>query len=314
MLVSVIIPCYNVEAFIGECVDSVLNQTYQEIEIICVDNNSSDNTWQTLIQLKNKFPHLIIDKEIKAGACAARNKGLNIANGDWVQFLDADDLLLPKKIEHQVELLKCTSNIAFVAGAFIRRNLKGIDVEIITLNSEKFIAPFVNQAGITSSNFWNKKALCQIGSWNENLKSSQEADLMLRLVLNEGEFLIDKKPLTIIRERESGQISQRNPSEKWMQYIDVRLKFIKELKKKFPEVYRENKNSYIDFLLVSLITLAQYNKQVANNIYIKNIRAEHSFNISKLRSSFIKLLGFGLFLSLKSIVKRASDKQPVIVE
>jgi glycosyltransferase involved in cell wall biosynthesis len=119
MLISVIIPCYNVEAFISECVDSVLNQTYQEIEIICIDNNSSDNTWQTLIQLKNIFPHLIIDKEIKAGACAARNKGLNIANGYWVQFLDADDLLLPKKIEHQVELLKCNSNIAFVAGSFI---------------------------------------------------------------------------------------------------------------------------------------------------------------------------------------------------
>lgn len=306
MLISVIIPCYNVEAFIGECVDSVLNQTYQEIEIICIDNNSSDNTWQTLIQLKNKFPHLIIDKEIKAGACAARNKGLNIANGDWVQFLDADDLLLPQKIEHQVELLKCNSNIAFLAGAFIRRNLKGIDVEIITLNSEKFIAPFINQAGITSSNFWNKKALCQIGSWNENLKSSQEADLMLRLVLNEGEFLIDKKPLTIIRERESGQISQRNPADRINLYIKIRLNYMNILSEKEPLVYTAIKSTLYDYLISPLLDLGNYDLPAAKIIFdtqIKNNwKTSYKFGVSYITYFLLKYFGLGVYFKMTKFV------------
>ncbi len=298
LLVSVIIPCYNIEQYIEECIESVVNQTYKNIEIICIDNNSTDNTWKKLIQLKEKHPQLIIDKELKVGACAARNKGLSLSKGEWLQCLDADDLLLENKINHQVELIQ-NKNIAFIASAYIKRNLQGEEKEILNLSLNKYTAPFKNQAGNTCSNLWNKKALNAIGGWNENLKSSQETDLMMRLILNDGEYIIDDKPFTIIREREVGQISQRNPVEKWKQYINIRLNFMQELKTRFPLIYEKNKKIYINFLLVSLITLAKYDKVDAVNVYNKNIKPEHSFKISQLRSAFIKLFGFNLFLRLK---------------
>src|SRR5690554_4070958 len=106
MLISIIIPSYNVEDHIEKCVHSAFAQTHKPIEVICIDNNSTDNTWQKLKQLQEKYPSLLIDKELKPGAPAARNKGLALSKGEWIQFLDADDLLLPEKIEHQAKLLQ----------------------------------------------------------------------------------------------------------------------------------------------------------------------------------------------------------------
>lgn len=302
ILVSVVIPCYNVEQFVRECVVSVINQTYENIEIICIDNNSSDRTWQELIQLQKEYSNIVIEKELKAGACAARNKGLSLAKGEWIQFLDADDLLLPNKIEHQINIIK-GANIAFIAAACIKRNIKGIDTELIHLNSDKYLAPFINQCGNTCSNFWNKKALNNINGWNEELKSSQEADLMFRLILNNCDFMLDRVPLTVIRERESGQISQRNPSEKWKQYIDTRLGFMKELKVKSTEIYNKHKNSYVNFLLTSLQILANYDKYLAISLYNNYLKSEHSLGLNSISSLLIKIFGFNLFLNLKKISK-----------
>ena len=106
MLISIIIPAYNVEVYIEECIHSAFAQTYNPIEVLCIDNNSTDNTWQKIKQLQETYPSLLIEKELKPDATAARYKGLSLSKGEWIQFLDADDLLLPEKIEHQAKLLQ----------------------------------------------------------------------------------------------------------------------------------------------------------------------------------------------------------------
>ena len=105
MLVSIVIPCYNVQEYLAECLDSIFAQSYPFLEVICIDNNSTDETYRLLQKTKQKYPTLIIDKESMPGAPAARNKGLALAKGEWIQFLDADDLLLPAKIEHQLNMV-----------------------------------------------------------------------------------------------------------------------------------------------------------------------------------------------------------------
>lgn len=306
MLVSVIIPCYNVDAFISECIDSVINQTYREIEIICIDNNSSDFTWKTLVELKGKYPYLIIDKELKIGAPAARNKGLKIAKGEWIQFLDADDLLLPTKIESQMHLINNSilHNISFITSAYIKRNVKGQEQTVICNHkiSNSFTSVFTNNAGITSANLWKKDDVINIGMWSENLKSSQETDLMFRLVLEGKQLLIDNNLLTIIRERASGQISQQNPSKKWEQYILIRLKYLNSFKISNISVYELHKNKFYDFLMVSVLTLAKYNEKLAVNFYNKHIKYEWGFSpnlaITKIKYSLIKFFGLKMYLRL----------------
>ena len=106
-LVSVIIPVYNSEKYIERTLYSVFSQTYQEIEIILVDDQSTDNTADIIKKIKANHPEIVYYLEPQnMGAGIARNKALELAKGQYVAFLDADDLWRPEKIEKQVKLLK----------------------------------------------------------------------------------------------------------------------------------------------------------------------------------------------------------------
>ena len=102
-LVSVLIPAYNVERYAAETIRSVLDQTYPNVEIIVVDDGSTDRTVEVLQPFEAYGVRLIAQDN--AGACVARNRALAEAQGDYLQYLDADDLLSPDKIERQVDLL-----------------------------------------------------------------------------------------------------------------------------------------------------------------------------------------------------------------
>jgi len=224
MLVSVIIPCYNVQDYIEECLESVYKQTYLDIEIICVDNNSTDRTY-SILEKHELAGKIKLYKEIKKGALAARNLGLKHAKGEWIQFLDADDLLLPNKISNQIGLIKANRQTGIVAGASQKLNINK-NSKIIYPLRDKFLGLLKTNLGNTCANLFHRLSLLDVAGWNEKIESSQEYDLMFRLVKNGNELIFDNKPLTIIRERESGQISHRNPIKKWNQYVNLRLEII----------------------------------------------------------------------------------------
>lgn len=106
-LVSVITPFYNAENVIERTLESVFNQTYKKIEIVLVDDCSTDNSKDVIQKYLNKHHEIIYCcQESNQGAGAARNKALEIAKGQYVAFLDADDVWHPEKIEKQINLLK----------------------------------------------------------------------------------------------------------------------------------------------------------------------------------------------------------------
>lgn len=108
-LVSVIIPMYNSEKYIRETILSVLNQTYKNIEIIVIDDGSSDNSAGIVKTMADKFENVIkYYYENNAGVSRARNKGIENANGKYVAFMDSDDLWMPDKLEKQIAKLKDT--------------------------------------------------------------------------------------------------------------------------------------------------------------------------------------------------------------
>ena len=104
MKVSVIIPVYNVEAYVGECLESVRRQTLRDLEIICIDDCSQDGSGQVLRQAAAEDPRIrIYRNEKNAGLASARNRGLSLAGGEYVYFLDADDLIVPDALEKLCE-------------------------------------------------------------------------------------------------------------------------------------------------------------------------------------------------------------------
>jgi len=100
-LVSILIPAYNAEKWIRDTINSALNQTWQKKEIIVVDDGSSDSTLQILREFESKLVKVVSQEN--RGSCAARNKALEFAQGDYIQWLDHDDILAPDKITQQLK-------------------------------------------------------------------------------------------------------------------------------------------------------------------------------------------------------------------
>jgi hypothetical protein len=124
-LISVIIPTYNSEEYIAEALNSVLQQTYNNIEVLLVDDASTDNTTEIIRQFAKNDCRIILEKlPINSGTAIARNKGINSANGSFIAFLDADDMWLPNKLQLQLELMQ-EKNCAVVFSSYHCMNEKG---------------------------------------------------------------------------------------------------------------------------------------------------------------------------------------------
>lgn len=182
--VTVIIPVYNAAMFLERCILSILNQSYLNIELILVDNNSDDGSLEIINSFVAKYPEKIFFfREKKKGASATRNRGLAEATGSWIQFLDADDFLKPKKIESQLKVIDDETSL--VVGNYIRisKNISGkvIEKAVCSANSP-WIGLIESKLGKTSSNLFRKDAVNEVNGWNENLGSSQEYDLMFRIL------------------------------------------------------------------------------------------------------------------------------------
>ncbi len=113
-LISVIIPAYNVEKYLRETVISVLNQTYRNLEIIIVDDGSTDNTPRICDEAKEKDSRVKVIRKKNGGSSSARNAGLNIATGDYVGFVDGDDRIHTEMFDSLLKAIK-------KSGAYISR-------------------------------------------------------------------------------------------------------------------------------------------------------------------------------------------------
>lgn len=106
-LVSVIVPNYNCEKYIEETLNSILNQTYKNIEIIVIDDCSNDKSFEIALDYSQKHSNIIVEKlEKNSGAATARNRGIELANGKYIAFLDSDDIWLETKLEKQIRFME----------------------------------------------------------------------------------------------------------------------------------------------------------------------------------------------------------------
>lgn len=118
-LVSVVIPSFNSARYLADAVKSVAAQTYSAVECIVIDDGSTDHTSALLKELSALYPGLKTSRKTNGGMSSARNMGLRLCTGELVSFLDADDLLLPDKLERQVAFLNAHPEVGFVYGDYI---------------------------------------------------------------------------------------------------------------------------------------------------------------------------------------------------
>ena len=101
-LVSVIIPIYNSEKYLKECIASILKQSYENIEVILIDNDSKDKSQEIALSFKKEDSRIIVISKKNEGTSNARNKGIDISNGKYIMFVDSDDILEENAIENLV--------------------------------------------------------------------------------------------------------------------------------------------------------------------------------------------------------------------
>lgn len=164
---------------------SVAEQTYNDLEIICIDDGSKDKTREKLTQLKERFPEKVklIFSENR-GAPAARNLGLANAKGQYIQFLDADDVLVKEKLELQVSAFDKETDMVVsdreVRNEDLTRVLETYSFpEIINNPLETTITSVIS----TCNPIYSRGLLDKVGGYDENLKAAQDWELHLRIVL-----------------------------------------------------------------------------------------------------------------------------------
>jgi len=176
-LVSTVIPVYNRATLLVDSVNSVINQTYRRVEIILVDDGSTDETPIVLADLFRRWPDRVkVLHQANAGPGPARQRGLELASGDFVQFLDSDDLLLPKKFCYQVAALLANPEAQICYGRsyeedYSRRPLcrEGPMRQTGSFHDHLFPLLLVERWWTTSSPLYRRSFLERIGPWRSLL-------------------------------------------------------------------------------------------------------------------------------------------------
>jgi glycosyltransferase involved in cell wall biosynthesis len=181
--ISVIIPAYNSEQTIKETVESVLNQTFTDFELIVVDDSSQDGTLKIVSQIQD--PRLQVFSYPHAGGAVSRNRGFSQSSGEFIAFLDSDDLWLPDKLEVQLKALQENPQAAVAyswldcvdeSGNFVRQGSHR--TENGDIFAKLYLVPFVESG---SNPLIRRQALLDVGCFDESLTAGQDYDLYLRL-------------------------------------------------------------------------------------------------------------------------------------
>ena len=176
-LVSIIIPCFNSEEYISECVESALSQDYSNIEVIVVNDGSTDNS----VNILKKIKGINLYTQKNSGACVARNFGLSKSKGKYIKFLDSDDFLAPHAISTQVKISETLSPYTIVYGDYY-------ELRDGTATYQSLYKPYTNQTSnlimsyiLTTSPLHRRWMLEKIGGFDERFKNGQEWNLHIRL-------------------------------------------------------------------------------------------------------------------------------------
>lgn len=204
-LVSVIIPVYNCEKFIAEALDSALAQTYSPLEIIVINDGSTDSS----MEIVRNYSDIKIISQTNHGVSYARNKGIASCRGEYLAFLDADDVWLKSKIEKQMKIFLRHQEVSVVttASEHVTKNGKTIEIgDKIKVPYDMLFLPYNTLLSegnpfCLSSAMVKRSVLCQ-GQEFADIKLSADYDLWIRIAADGGLFYVVSKKLTIYRELE----------------------------------------------------------------------------------------------------------------
>ena len=235
-LVSVLITAYNAEAWIADTLASVQAQTYPNLEVIVMDDGSTDGT----LNVAQSFAGLTVLHQPNAGACAARNRAFEASTGDFIQFLDADDLLAPDKIALQVARLERHPDGTVASGPWVRfyddapsddRPAPLSDWRDYELASDWLVEAWAHGGMFASFAWLTPRALIeQAGPWNEALRRNQDGEFFARVLLEARRIVFCDDAWGFYRSGVEGSVSaRRNVADSLFQATELCARHIGQI-------------------------------------------------------------------------------------
>ena len=301
-LITVIINVYNGEKFINRCLDSVINQTYKNLDILIIDDGSTDNTYKLIKKYKDKRIRVIRQKNM--GLSLARNVGLDNAKGDYLYFIDIDDYIELDTIEYLYKLIKkYKTNISMAATCLVENN-------IIKKEKKEETAYIVDSIEILKKILVSKDSLGAI--WNKLYKKEvfnnirfedriiNDVTIMHKICLENREIAYSnlKKYYYIKHDTNITVLNKVDRSIDLYYAITERYKYIKEL---FPDLI-EN-----EIGMLNLINYLYWQNKPELNNFLKEINAKKIYN-EHFTLKILKASSIGTKAKIKLILFRINAK------
>lgn len=230
-LVSILIPLYNAEQFISETLESLLSQTYKNIEIIIVDDGSIDSSLKIANKYEELHSNISVYIQENSGAAAARNKAFTMSTGEYIQYFDADDIIHPDKIMSQIEALRAYNfKPDFVTTGkrgFFLNSIESAKFEnqvIYKSYNDKFLflkeawencECIVGPAWLISRELNNK-----VGNWNTHLTTNDDGEFFARVVYNSKKIIFVKESIIYYRKGNADSLSSNKSNSGARSHLD----------------------------------------------------------------------------------------------
>ena len=299
---SIIVPIYNVEKYLPKCLDSLINQTYSNIEIICVNDGSTDNSLQILEEYANKDKRIKIINQENQGVSVARNNGIDNATGDYILFVDSDDWLEIYACDILNKKLEKNNSDLIIFNAYIAKN------------NQCNLGFRCNQENIMYSNMWSicyKREFLNINNirFPQNIKIAEDHIFKIQsIVIADKISIVDEFLYYYLADRE-------NSSSKIKTVIQDDIKSYKYTVQQdwFKNATKEQQEKIIDFWIklisgtlfgiskkdICITDLENFMKDV------KQYQKEKSLQLTQIKNfeTFIFLIHIHLFNIYKNIIR-----------
>lgn len=285
-LISIIIPAYNIENYIAKCLDSLLNQTYKNLDIIVVDDGSSDNTGKIIDDYVSKYDNIKVIHKKNAGVSAARNTGIEVARGDYIGFVDGDDtvdkemfeVLIENAIKYDADISHCGYKMVFPSRIDYYYNTGILVKQNNELGLKDLIIGQRVEPGLVNKLY--KKELFKTVRMNEEIKINE--DLLANYYLfkqSQKSVFYDKCMYSYILRKGSAATSKVNIN-KILDPVKVRKEMLEDLGKE-SNLYNISYEKYI-MSLVYICRNVQIRKNKEYKSYIDDAKKSLKYEINNI--------------------------------
>ena len=251
--VSVIIPMYNTEAFIKDCLDSLVAQTFTDFEVIIIDDGSTDDSARIAASYASSDARFRLIGQPNKGPSEARNTGLKIMRGDYVTFIDSDDCVAPNFLEtlffiaqlHQADIACCATQIINETYKPNGKSPSTAISKIITAEEATKIALY--QDSLPDHSAWNK--LYNINLWKGKFFPAgtiyEDLAVVPEILLEANKVATTKTKLYFYRKRTGSELATQNRKSKTIQLLDIAENVFEKMKPVSKPLYKASRNTLV---------------------------------------------------------------------